>query len=125
MMETFGPDVETFTADLEYFSTGGYLKEGEKEHWDAPFDPAAATQVKEILHRYLEALDAHREGAPPEDALAVFRRTHEALTQLNHEHGDAVLEQEEAKDLEAFFRATLSECGVTEENLEELDLSEA
>lgn len=138
MTEKYGKDVDAFSADLHYFASGGYLKEEEKPHWDEPFDPAAAEEVRAILSRYLTALDGLGEKTQPrkhhneatddaegtEEALTVAREAVEELAALNREHGNAVIEDEEAREIEQLFRATLRDCGVEKETAAGFSLAE-
>ena len=45
----FQPTVDEFMSNLQSFATGDYLKEEEKEFWEAPFDAAVLPRLRTIL----------------------------------------------------------------------------
>lgn len=96
---TFQPTVNDFIANLEEFATGSYLKEDEKEFWDAPFDVKALPELRVILENYLDSLDAMGKG-PEQDVLnAAAQNTLDELEKFNTKYHGAVIEPEEKEEL--------------------------
>ena len=75
--DTFQPELDEFAGDLESYATGSYLSEEDRENWFEPFDVAAVAEVRDVVERYFDALDAlsaQREPASQEALMAVVDR---------------------------------------------------
>ena len=48
----FQPTVDEFISNLESFATGSYLKEEEKEFWEAPFDAGVLPELRSIVMQF-------------------------------------------------------------------------
>src|SRR5699024_3034799 len=84
--DTFQPELDEFIGDLESYATGSYLTEEDRENWFEPFDSAAATEVRDVVERYFDALDAlaaQREPASQEALLAAVDRVTADLNAVN------------------------------------------
>ena len=100
--DTFQPELDEFAGDLESYATGSYLSEEDRENWFEPFDVAAVAEVRDVVERYFDALDAlsaQREPASQEALRAVVDRVTADLNAVNANHDDAVLEPEERETL--------------------------
>ena len=100
--DTFQPELDEFAGDLESYATGSYLSEEDRENWFEPFDVAAVAEVRDVVERYFDALDAlsaQREPASQEALMAVVDRVTADLNAVNANHDDAVLEPEERETL--------------------------
>lgn len=116
----FQPTVDEFIANLESFATGSYLKPDEREFWDAPFDAAALPELRDILEKFLDALDLLTPG-PPVDTLAkVVQNTIDDLYSFNSRYADAVIEPEEKQELTELMHQACAATGVEAEALNEL-----
>lgn len=100
--DTFQPELDEFIGDLESYATGSYLTEEDRENWFEPYDVSAVAEVRDVIERYFDALDAlaaQREPASQEALLAAVDRVTADLNDVNAKHDDAVLETEERETL--------------------------
>lgn len=101
--ETFQPEFDEFISDLESYATGSYLSASDRVNWTEPFDPAAVTELREVLDRYLATLDALAAagdgGAAPEALTAAAEHVTLAVNAINERHEGAVIEDEERETL--------------------------
>lgn len=96
---TFQPSVDEFISTLEEFATGSYLKDDEKDFWDAPFDAKVLPDLRKILESYLDSLDNVGE-APELDAVnSIAQNTLDELEKFNTKHHGAVVEPEEKEEI--------------------------
>lgn len=115
----FQSDVDEFIADLTEFATGSYLKEDEREFWDQPFDPAVLPDLKKILENLLDTLDLLSDP-PAEELVKVVRAAVEELEAFNVKHDNAILEPEEAAELNELIHDASAATGADDEALAEL-----
>ena len=116
----FQPTVDEFIDDLESFATGSYLKPEEKEYWDQPFDPTVLPELKALLHKLLDGLDALPADPPAEALQKMVQVTIDELTALNEAHQGAVLEPEEKEELAELIHSAAAATGADDEALAEL-----
>lgn len=116
----FQPEVDEFISDLHSFATGSYLAEGETEFWEQPFDPEALPQLKTILEKLLDALDALPADPDGELLAAVAKRTSEELAEFNRAHADAVIEPEERTQIQELLFNAAAATGADDEALAEI-----
>ncbi|MGD7001277.1 hypothetical protein [Corynebacterium halotolerans] len=117
---SFQPNVDEFISDLESFATGSYLKAEEREFWDQPFDPAVLPEARDILEKFLDALDLLT-GEPAGETLAkIVQTTIDDLNSFNGRNEDAVLEPEEKAELNTLFRDACAATGADDAALAEL-----
>lgn len=117
--DTFQPELDEFIGDLESYATGSYLTEEDRENWFKPFDSAAATEVRDVVERYFDALDAlaaQREPASQEALLAAVDRVTADLNAVNAAHDDAVIEDEERETLVPLLMRAAHAAGLDEEH---------
>ncbi|AWB81895.1 hypothetical protein C3B44_05610 [Corynebacterium yudongzhengii] len=116
----FQPQVDEFIDDLYQFATGSYLKDGETEFWEQPFDPKALPELKAILERLLDGLDALPDD-PPGGALSkVVTVSVQELEAFNARHADAVIEPEERASIREIIQDAAAATGADDEALGEL-----
>lgn len=116
----FQPTVDEFMSNLQSFATGDYLKEEEKEFWEAPFDAAVLPRLRTILESFLDDMDKLPDD--PEGSLlsAAVRPTVDKLAAFNQENADAVLEPEEKEELTEFIHSASAATGADDEALAQL-----
>ena len=116
----FQPTVDEFMSNLQSFATGDYLKEDEKEFWEAPFDAAVLPRLRTILESFLDDLDKLPDD--PEGSLlsAAVQPTVDKLAAFNQENADAVLEPEEKEELTEFIHSASAATGADDEALAQL-----
>ncbi|QNE89566.1 hypothetical protein H0194_00360 [Corynebacterium incognita] len=116
----FQPTVDEFISNLESFATGSYLKEDEKEFWDQPFDPAVLPELRDIVEKLLDTLDALPDD-PEGDALAAaITPRYEEIAAFNRKHHDAVVEPEEKAELAEIVYNAAAATGADDEALAQL-----
>lgn len=116
----FQPTVDEFMSNLQSFATGDYLKEDEKEFWEAPFDAAVLPCLRTILESFLDDMDKLPDD--PEGSLlrAAVQPTVDKLAAFNQENADAVLEPEEKEELTEFIHSASAATGADDEALAQL-----
>ena len=116
----FQPTVDEFMSNLQSFATGDYLKEEEKEFWEAPFDAAVLPRLRTILESFLDDMDKLPDD--PEGSLlsAAVRPTVDKLAAFNQENADAVLEPEEKEELTELIHSASAATGADDEALAQL-----
>ncbi|MBE7364787.1 hypothetical protein INS43_06260 [Corynebacterium aurimucosum] len=116
----FQPTVDEFMSNLQSFATGDYLKEEEKEFWEAPFDAAVLPRLRTILESFLDDMDKLPDD--PEGSLlsAAVRPTVDKLAAFNQENADAVLEPEEQEELTELIHSASAATGADDEALAQL-----
>ncbi|AKK11098.1 hypothetical protein [Corynebacterium uterequi] len=117
----FQPTVDEFIDDLHEFATGSYLVEGETEFWEQPFDPVALPELKRLLERLLDGLDALPADAPADILVTLVSQEVTALEEFNERHDGAVIEPEEWATIRELIANAAAETGATEDALAELD----
>lgn len=118
--EDFQPAIEEFITDLHAFATGSYLRPGETEYWEAPFDAEVLPQLQSILERYLDALDALVADPPAEELVAVAATCVTELATFNDNQEGAVIEPEEQASIRAIMVDAAAQTGADDEALAEL-----
>ena len=120
MRAEFQPTVDEFMSNLQSFATGDYLKEEEKEFWEAPFDAAVLPRLRTILESFLDDMDKLPDD--PEGSLlsAGVRPTVDKLAAFNQENADAVLEPEEKEELTELIHSASAATGADDEALAQL-----
>lgn len=116
----FQPTVDEFMSNLQSFATGDYLKEEEKEFWEAPFDASVLPHLRSILESFLEDLDKLPDD--PDGGLlgAAVRPSVEKLAAFNRKNADAVLEPEEKEELTELIHSASAATGADDEALAQL-----
>ncbi|MFD5868671.1 hypothetical protein ACFWGD_08675 [Corynebacterium sp. NPDC060344] len=129
--DTFQPELDEFIGDLESYATGSYLTEADRENWFEPFDSAAATEVRDAVERYFDALDALAstagnntattnttagEPAPQDALLAAVDHVTANLNAINDAHDGAVIEDEERATLVPLLMRAAHAAGLDEEH---------
>lgn len=116
----FQPTVDEFMSNLQSFATGDYLKEDEKEFWEAPFDAVVLPRLRTILESFLDDMDKLPDD--PEGSLlsAAVQPTVDKLAAFNQENADAVLEPEEKEELTEFIHSASAATGADDEALAQL-----
>lgn len=116
----FQPTVDEFMSNLQSFATGDYLKEEEKEFWEAPFDAAVLPRLRTILESFLDDMDKLPDD--PEGSLlsAAVRPTVDKLAAFNQENADAVLEPEEKEELTELIHSASAATGADDEALAQI-----
>lgn len=117
---TFQPTVDEFIDNLESFATGSYLKPDEKEFWDEPFDAAVLPELRDILEKFLDALDLLAGEPVAETLVKVVQTTIDDLDAFNARHADAVIEPEEKEELTQLLHDACAATGVEESALADL-----
>lgn len=116
----FQPQVDEFISNLHTFATGSYLKEDEKEFWDAPFDAAVLPELKSLIESIIS--DIEHLGSQPEgtELNGVLTESYNSLEAFNAKHADAVVEPEEKEELAELFTEVAKAAGASEEDLAQL-----
>ena len=116
----FQPTVDEFMSNLQSFATGDYLKEEEKEFWEAPFDAAVLPRLRTVLESFLDDMDKLPDD--PEGSLlsAAVRPTVDKLAAFNQENADAVLEPEEKEELTELIHSASAATGADDEALAQI-----
>ena len=120
----FQPRIDEYISDLETFATGAYLREGETDSWEAPYDASALGELRGILEDFLDRLDRVPDDPEAELLEPVVARTLEELTTFNSKHADAVLEPEEFDELNELITDAAAATGATDETLTALPILE-
>lgn len=120
----FQPRIDEYLSDLETFATGAYLREGETDSWEAPYDASALGELRGILEDFLDRLDRVPDDPEADLLEPVVARTLEELTQFNSKHADAVLEPEEFDELNELITDAAATTGATDETLAALPVLE-
>lgn len=117
--DTFQPKLDEFIADLESRATGANITDEVREFWREPYDVSAVAEVRDVVERYFDALDAlgaQSEPASQEALLAVVDRVTADLNEVNAKHDDAVLETEERETLVPLLVRAAHAAGLDEEH---------
>lgn len=117
---TFQPTVDEFIDNLESFATGSYLKPDEKEFWEEPFDAAVLPELRDILEKFLDALDLLAGDPPVETLVKVVQTTIDDLDTFNVRNADAVIEPEEKEELTQLLHQACAATGVEPSVIAEL-----
>lgn len=116
----FQPTVDEFMSNLQSFATGDYLKEEEKEFWEAPFDAAVLPRLRTILESFLDDMDKLPDDSEGALLSAAVRPTVDKLAVFNQENADAVLEPEEKEELTELIHSASAATGADDEALAQL-----
>lgn len=116
----FQPNIDEFISNLESFATGSYLKEDEKEFWEAPFDAAALPELRTIVEKLFDDLDALPDDPDGPTLTAVINRSVEELGAFNHKNADAILEPEEKEELTELIYNASAATGADDDALSQL-----
>ncbi|WP_295625975.1 hypothetical protein [uncultured Corynebacterium sp.] len=117
--DTFQPELDEFIGDMESYATGAYLKDDERDAWFEPFDAAAIPELRDVIERYLDALDAlvaQEDAATEETLLAAVDAVTAELNRLNDEHDGAMLETDERDTLVPLIMRAAHAAGLDEEH---------
>lgn len=117
---TFQPTVDEFISDLHSFATGSYLKPEEREFWDQPFDPAVLPELRDILEKFLDALDLLAGEPTGETLTKAVQTTIDDLQSFNERNADAVLEPEEQEELTTLMHDACAATGADASAIAEL-----
>lgn len=116
----FQPTIDEFISNLESFATGSYLKEDEKEFWEAPFDAVALPELRTIVEKLFDDLDALPDDPDGPTLAAVINRSIEELGTFNRKNADAILEPEEKEELTELIYNASAATGADDEALSQL-----
>ncbi|MDK7884665.1 hypothetical protein [Corynebacterium striatum] len=116
----FQPNIDEFISNLESFATGSYLKEDEKEFWEAPFDAAALPELRTIVEKLFDDLDALPDDPDGLTLTAVINRSVEELGAFNRKNADAILEPEEKEELTELIYNASAATGADDDVLSQL-----
>ncbi|MFS0173175.1 hypothetical protein ACL1FK_03965 [Corynebacterium striatum] len=116
----FQPNIDEFISNLESFATGSYLKEDEKEFWEAPFDAAALPELRTIVEKLFDDLDALPDDPDGPTLTAVINRSVEELGAFNRKNADAILEPEEREELTELIYNASAATGADDDALSQL-----
>lgn len=116
----FQPNIDEFISNLESFATGSYLKEDEKEFWEAPFDAAALPELRTIVEKLFDDLDALPDDPDGPTLTAVINRSVEELGTFNRKNADAILEPEEKEELTELIYNASAATGADDDVLSQL-----
>lgn len=101
---------DAFLDNLHAMATGSYLREEDKEFWEAPYPVSVVNEARVTLDTLIDASkSAGRDDA--ESFHAALTRAVRELTELSDKHDGAVLEDEEIEDFTTLVRALCSEVG--------------
>lgn len=116
----FQPNIDEFISNLESFATSSYLKEDEKEFWEAPFDAAALPELRTIVEKLFDDLDALPDDPDGPTLTAVINRSVEELGAFNRKNADAILEPEEKEELTELIYNASAATGADDDALSQL-----
>ena len=116
----FQPTVDEFISDLKSFATGDYLKEEEKEFWEAPFDANVLPELRGHLEQMLDGLDALPDDPDGPQLVTVLSKTVRKLADFNRAQHDAVLEPEEKEELSELIYNASAATGADDEALSQI-----
>ncbi|MDO5031580.1 hypothetical protein [Corynebacterium sp.] len=116
----FQPTVDEFIGNLESFATGDYLKDEEKEFWDAPFDASVLPQLRGILEEALDGLDRLPDDPDGNALVSVVSPAVEKIATFNHNNEDAIVEPEEKEELTELFYNASAATGADDDALAQL-----
>lgn len=130
---------DTFLDNLHSMATGSYLREEDKEFWEAPYPESVVNEARVILDSLIDATtdvstvnpedlraaaqsagvteasdEEEAESAPSVETLATMaavKRPINDLLTLSSKHEDAVLEDEELADFNELIRAVSAKSG--------------
>lgn len=130
---------DNFIDNLQSMATGSYLRDEDKEFWEAPYPEYVVGEAREILDSLIDAtthvsrVDAEGmkqaaaqagmtvgegagegEDAKSVETIATIAAVQEPMTKLlalSNQHGGALLEDEEIEDLNAVLRAVSTQTG--------------
>lgn len=107
-----------FTGNLLAMATGSYLREEEREFWEAPYPESVVDEAAEILRKLVSGVRADPTG---EVVLQVIS-AHDALQALSDRHAGAVYEDEEVADFRDLVTVLCEEVGAdARQVLDDLD----
>ena len=116
----FQPTVDEFMSNLQSFATGDYLKEEEKEFWEAPFDANVLPELRGHLEQMLDGLDALPDDPDGSQLVTVLSKTVRTLADFNRAQHDAVLEPEEKEELSELIYNASAATGADDEALSQI-----
>ena len=116
----FQPTVDEFMSNLQSFATGDYLKEEEKEFWEAPFDASVLPELKKVLEDLLDKLDSLPDDPEGTILSAAVKTSVDKVTALNRKNADAILEPEEKEELTELIHSAAASTGADDEALAQL-----
>lgn len=116
----FQPTVDEFIADLKSFATGDYLKDEEKEFWEAPFNAAVLPGLKGHLEQMLDGLDGLPDDPDGGQLAAVLNKTVKKLATFNRKQHDAVVEPEEKEEIAELMYNASAATGADDEALSQI-----
>lgn len=130
---------EAFVDNLHAMATGSYLREEDKEFWEAPYPESVVNEARVIVDSLVDAtsripgltpedlgalasstdvLQAPQEGEGPVDpdqltraVVASITPAVEDLVRLSAKYDGAVVEDEELEDLNALLKAVCEDMG--------------
>lgn len=128
---------DSFLENLHAMATGSYLRDEDKEFWDAPYPESVVEQVRAIIDSLILATSniskvnpadlkaaaassgISTEGdedspAPSLETMATIAAVTpavEELLKLSSQHDGAVMEDEEVEDFQALVRALAAQAG--------------
>lgn len=116
----FQPTVDEFMSNLQSFATGDYLKEEEKEFWEAPFDASVLPELKKVLEDLLDKLDSLPDDPEGTILTAAVKPSVDKLAAFNRKNADAILEPEEKEELTELIHSAAASTGADDEALAQL-----
>ena len=116
----FQPTVDEFISNRQSFATGDYLKEDEKEFWEAPFDASVLPELREILESFLDDLDKLPDDPEGSILSTAVKPSVENLAAFNRKNADAVLEPEEKEELSELIHSASAATGADDVALSQL-----
>ncbi|MCS4491145.1 hypothetical protein [Corynebacterium sp. ES2715-CONJ3] len=122
-IEYFDKKVENFIADLRTFSTGSYLRASEKEFWDPPYDSEQLAELENLLYalvRECARIDDPSLVESDEFIVDTTSNWHRRILEFNYRNADAIIEPEEAAELEDLIAELWALKGVAEARVTEL-----
>ena len=118
--DRFQPTVDEFMSNLQSFATGDYLKEEEKEFWEAPFDASVLPELKKVLEDLLDKLDSLPDDPEGTILSAAVKPSVDKLAAFNRKNADAILEPEEKEELTELIHSAAASTGADDEALAQL-----
>lgn len=125
---------DSFIENLHSMATGSYLREEDKEFWEAPYPESVVDEARVIIDSLISSaakvpaanaantpsVNASADEAEGEDdapspqtvaVISAITKEVNALLSLSAAHEDAVLEDEEISDLNEILRAVSEKAG--------------
>lgn len=133
---------DAFLDNLHSMATGSYLREEDKEFWEAPYPESVVNEARVIIDSLIDATrnvskvsaddlqaaaqsagvatsseDGEESQGPSLETMAAIAAVTEPVKELialSRKHDDAVLEDEEVEDLKVLLQALAQETGADE-----------